>query len=179
MSKGHECGYCRLNPPMFDQVLSIGEFEGPLREAIHMFKYRPCISLGPHLGAWMASRLRIASDMDYVMPVPLHRSRLRFRGFNQSLLLAYHISESSGINLSYDNLVRIRATRPQVELSGEERIKNIKGAFGLRRPADAADKRILLIDDVFTTGATLNECATVLKAAGAAYVSALTLARTV
>ncbi len=89
------------------------------------------------------------------------------------------VAESFGLTLSYDNLIRIRPTRPQVELSGEERLRNVKGAFSLRRPGDVEDRSILIVDDVFTTGATMNECASVLKRAGARSVIALTLARMV
>ncbi|HEY6010511.1 MAG TPA: double zinc ribbon domain-containing protein, partial [Nitrospirota bacterium] len=87
-ASGHECGICRLKPPMFDQALSVGSFEGPLREAIHQFKYRPCRALGRPLGEWMAARVRLITNLDIVVPVPLHKRRLRQRGFNQALLLA-------------------------------------------------------------------------------------------
>jgi ComF family protein len=119
------------------------------------------------------------SHIDMVMPVPLHRKRLRQRGFNQALLLAHRMSEQYGIPLVFDNLERVRPTRPQVELSGEERVKNVTGAFALRFPKKVEDKHILVIDDVFTTGATMNECAAVLKRAGSSQVTACTLARAV
>jgi ComF family protein len=112
-----------------------------------------------------------------VMPVPLHIKRLRQRGFNQSLLLAHRMSVRYEMQLSYDNLIRVRPTRPQVELRGDERIKNVEGAFALRRPDQVRGKRIILVDDVFTTGATMNECASVLKNAEASQVTAFTLAR--
>jgi len=178
-SPEHACSACRLNPPLFDQALSIGYFEGSLREAIHQFKYRPCRSLGRPLGHWMVENIRVVSGIDIVMPVPLHVRRLKQRGFNQALLLAHRTSEALSIPLSCDNLFRVRPTRPQVELTGEERIKNVSGAFALRQPGALADKNVVLIDDVFTTGATMNECALVLKRAGAARVTALTLARAV
>jgi ComF family protein len=164
---------------MFDQSLSVGYFEGPLREAIHQFKYRPCRSLGRPLGDWMAKQVRLLSDIDLIMPVPLHTSRLRHRGFNQALLLADRMSKKHNIPLLYDNLVRSRPTRPQVELTGAERVQNVAGAFSLKRPGDVASKRVVLVDDVFTTGATMNECASVLKEAEAAQVIAFTLARAV
>ncbi len=176
-SPGYVCGRCRQSPPDYDQALSIGYFEGPLREAIHQFKYGPCRSLGRHLSEWMIGNLRFVSELDLVVPVPLHKKRLRQRGFNQALMLAHGVSRAKAIPLSFDNLVRIRATRPQVELSAEERVKNVAGAFALKRPKDVKGKRALIIDDVFTTGATMNECAAVLKKAGASGVIALTLAR--
>lgn len=178
-SPEHLCGSCRQAPPVFDQALSPGQFEGPLREAIHEFKYRPCRSLGRPLGDWMADRVRLILDVDMIMPVPLHFTRLRHRGFNQALLLARGMSERHRVPLCYDNLMRVRPTRPQVELTGEERIKNVKGAFSLRKPAEVDARHIVLVDDVFTTGATMQECAAVLKKAGAAQVTALTLARAI
>jgi ComF family protein len=154
-------------------------FEGPLREAIHVYKYRPVRSLGKPLSDWMAGQVNMAVPLDVVMPVPLHRERLRRRGFNQALLLAHGISERFGVPLCYDNLARIRPTRPQVELTGRERAENVRDAFRLLRPCEVGDRKVLLIDDVFTTGATMNECARVLKDAGAASVTVLTLARTI
>lgn len=177
-SPEYECLSCRKAPPHYDQALAAGLFEGPLREAIHIYKYRPLRSLGKYLSHWMAGQVRMTVPLDVAMPVPLHKKRLRLRGFNQSLLLAHGVSERFMIPLNYDNLIRSRDTRPQVELSGSERAENVRGAFSLLRPAEVCEKKILLIDDVFTTGATMNECAKVLKDAGAATVTVLTLART-
>jgi ComF family protein len=125
----------------------------------------------------MADRVRVLLNIDMVIPVPLHPKRLRQRGFNQALLLAHGMSVKYGIPLDYDNLARVKATRPQVELTGVERVKNVAGAFSLKFPEIVKSKHILLIDDVFTTGATMNECAGVLKSAGAGQVTACTLAR--
>lgn len=177
-SPEHECSSCRKFPPHYDQALAAGLFEGPLREAIHVYKYRPLQSLGKHLSRWMAGQVTMTIPLDVAMPVPLHKKRLRHRGFNQALLLAHGVSERFRLPLNFDNLIRTRYTRPQVELSGRERAENVRGAFNLIRPADVREKRILLIDDVFTTGATMNECAKVLKDAGAESVTVLTLART-
>jgi ComF family protein len=176
-SPEHVCLACRRSPPLFDQALSVGYFEGSLREAVHQFKYRPCRSLGKPLGDWMATNVRLVSNIDIIMPVPLHAKRLRQRGFNQALLLAHRLSEIHGIPCSCDNLYRSRPTRPQVELTGAERIRNVTGAFTLRKAGDILNRSVVLVDDVFTTGATMNECASVLKKAGAAQVSGLTLAR--
>jgi ComF family protein len=178
-SPSHHCLSCRQAPPSFEQALSVGYFEGPLREAIHQFKYRPCRALGGPLALWMAENIRPVGGIDRIIPVPLHVSRLRQRGFNQALILAHGISKAFSLPMSYDNLKRVRPTRPQVELAGAERIKNVSGAFALRRPDELRDRDVLLIDDVFTTGATMNECARVLKDAGVSRVTALTLARAV
>jgi ComF family protein len=177
-SPEHECWTCRKDPPDFDQALAAGLFEGPLREAIHVYKYRPLMSLGRPLAEWMTERVRKVERLDMVMPVPLHASRLRIRGFNQALLLARVASEAYAVPLAYDNIVRTRPTRPQVELSGKERAVNVSGAFALRRSCDVEGKRVLIVDDVLTTGATMNECSRALRKAGAAAVVALTLART-
>jgi len=125
----------------------------------------------------MAEHVNVLLPVDMIMPVPLHRTRLRTRGFNQSLLLAHQVGRHKGIRLVMDNLVRVRATRPQVELNGIERKRNVAGAFLVRRPEEVRERHILLVDDVFTTGATLEECASTLKESGASRVTALTLAR--
>lgn len=117
--------------------------------------------------------------MDVVIPVPLFPTRLHEREYNQSLLLADRLSRATGVPLSYDNLIRSRDTPPQTELTRAVRLKNLRGAFTLRRPDNIAGKRILLIDDVFTTGATVNECAKTLRRARAADIYVCTLARTV
>jgi ComF family protein len=168
-----------VKKPSFDQALAVGYFEGPLREAVHQFKYRPCRALGRPLGQWMAEYIRLTAEIDMVVPVPLHSTRLKQRGFNQALLLADCISRQHSISLCFDTLLRVKPTRPQVELNEAERIKNVAGAFALCHPKTVALRRILLVDDVFTTGATMHECASVLKNAGAAQVTALTLARAV
>ncbi len=178
-SPDHRCLSCRQFPPAYDQALSVGYFEGSLREAIHQFKYRPCKALGKPLAAWVTKNIRPVSGVDCIMPVPLHVSRLRHRGFNQALLIAHELSTTFSIPLSYHNLRRVRPTRPQVELTGEERIKNVSGAFSLKRSHEVRGRDILLVDDVHTTGATMNECASVLKDAGAARVTALTIARAI
>ncbi len=127
----------------------------------------------------MADRVRLVGDVDMIMPVPLHSKRLRQRGFNQALLLAHRLSERNKIPFSCDNLVRVRPTRPQVELTGDERIRNVRGAFALKKPGAVETMHVVLVDDVFTTGATMNECAVVLKKSGASQVTVLTLARAI
>ena len=176
-SPDHRCRECRDHAPLFDQALSVGYFEGPLREAIHQLKYRPCRSLGRPIADWMAAHLSPLDSIDLVLPVPLHPTRLRERGFNQAVLIAARLAEHFSLPLCYDNLIRLRSTRPQVGLSSEERKKNVSGAFGLARAEDVIGRSILLVDDVFTTGATMNECAQVLKKDGALRVYALTAAR--
>jgi len=127
----------------------------------------------------MISALPREIDADVIIPVPLHAARLRAREFNQSLLLADQLSRHLARPVSARNLVRVAATDPQSTLTRQARLRNLRNAFEIRRPQDLAEKRILLVDDVFTTGTTLNECAKILRKAGTGPVFALTLARTV
>ncbi len=117
--------------------------------------------------------------VDVMIPVPLHYTRILKRRFNQSALLAKEINKLNGIPVDFGSLGRRRKTRPQVEFSGHERINNVKGAFIVKNPARIKGKRILLLDDVMTTGSTLKECALALKRAGAKSVDTLTIARVV
>ena len=127
----------------------------------------------------MISALPSGIDVDVIIPVPLHPARLRAREFNQSLLLADQLSRHLARPVSATNLVRIAATDPQTTLTRQARLRNLRKAFEIRRPQDLAEKRILLVDDVFTTGTKLNECAKTLLKADTGPVFALTLARTV
>jgi ComF family protein len=147
---------------------------------IHSFKYynkthlrRPLALLTiRHLADFMTS---VTADL--IMPVPLHRARLRSRGFNQAVLLGEIISRNNNIPMDRDNLKRTRWTEPQVNLSANERRTNVKDAFSVRDAARVQGSSILLLDDVLTTGSTVEECARVLKSAGAARVSVITVAR--
>ena len=116
---------------------------------------------------------------DVIVPVPLHGSRLRAREFNQSLLIADHLGRYLMRPVSATDLVRVMATEPQTTLSRSQRLRNLRRAFHVRNTVPFAGRHVLLVDDVFTTGTTLNECAKALRAAGAESVSALTLARTI
>jgi ComF family protein len=112
------------------------------------------------------------------MPVPLHPKRLRERGFNQSLLLAERVAAALNADLDFSSLKRIRYTQPQTELGSEERKKNVRKAFGVSEREAVKGRAVLLVDDVATTGSTLNECARTLKRAGCRHVFCLVLART-
>ncbi|PIU68608.1 MAG: ComF family protein [Armatimonadetes bacterium CG07_land_8_20_14_0_80_40_9] len=189
------CGQCRVRPPCFSSARAIGGYEGTLREAIHKFKYQGKKRLAIDLGKLMVEYLRKEKEdfpqtpikehqfppyqeIDCLVPVPLHPSRLRERGFNQSELLAEVIRKDLGIPLLNDTLLRIKATQSQTKLSREERIKNVKGAFAIIDADSFSNKTILLIDDMFTTGETINECAKALKEAKVKKIAVLTLART-
>ena len=160
-------------------------YEGPLAGAIRRFKYDGQLVLGKPLGQLMVDALRDgpASDLhaetlDVVCPVPLHESRLRERGFNQSEVLAEAVAGAIGKPLR-PLLERTRPTLPQVDLPAESRGENVRGAFEANLREVIAKQRVLLIDDLFTTGATMTECARVLRRAGAEEVRVFTLARPV
>jgi ComF family protein len=144
-----------------------------------LFKYRGKVSLAAPLARLMIDRLPVLGSIDLIMPVPLHAVRLREREFNQSLLLADRIGRHLGIPVSCADLIRTLASPAQTSLSRKDRLSNLRGAFTAPHPASITGKRILLIDDVFTTGATVNECAKTLRKAGSGDVFVLTLGRTV
>jgi ComF family protein len=113
-----------------------------------------------------------------ILPIPLHKKRLRTRGYNQSALVAKRLSKESGIGARFDLLEKKVETRPQVGLSLNERLNNVKGSFVIKDPAFIKGRDILLVDDVMTTGATVNECSKILKKSGALRVDVITIART-
>lgn len=173
------CAECRKRRFHFDRAYSAYLYEGALKELIHLFKYRSRISLSRLLGRLMADYLKenreLLSAIDVITYVPLSARRLRTREFNQSKVLALKIAEWSGIPV-VDALAKRAHTRPQNELSRDERLANLSGAFEAKEEA-AKGKNILLIDDVMTTGATFDECAKALKKSGAKGVACLALAR--
>jgi ComF family protein len=176
----HLCSDCLPGTGYFTKARAVAHYEGIMPEIISRYKYRGDSRLAKSLGDLLAGY----EDPDFsfrdyrlVVPVPLHFRRLRQRGFNQSLLLARRLSRKYCLPLDFTTLRRIRATVPQTELSAAERRKNIRGAFAVFQAQAVREKDILLVDDVFTTGATVEECARVLLKAGANRVDILTLAR--
>jgi ComF family protein len=176
-SPGHRCRACREKPPRFDRALSPYRYEGVLEQAIHLFKYRRKDALAAPLADLMLAWADRLPPLDLVMPVPLHPARLRAREFNQSLLLADRIARRLGLPLSFEHLERIRETRSQTALDRKDRARNVRRAFAVREPDGLKDIRVLLVDDVLTTGATVNDCARALRRAGVASITVLTLAR--
>jgi ComF family protein len=155
-------------------------FDGPVREMIHRFKYDKRVHLARPLGLLAAVQLAPFARMtapDLIIPVPLHVKRLRQRGFNQSVLLGNVLAREWRVPLCRSNLRRIRWTDPQIGLSAEERVSNVRGAFAVTNPALVKGKRVILLDDVYTTGSTVAECARALNKAGAKAVTVVTVAR--
>jgi ComF family protein len=178
----HFCGDCIIAEKPYAVARAVGEYEETLLTAIHRFKYRGKTGIGEILGGIMADFAAGIWDMkvfDLIIPVPLHLRKLRERGFNQSVILARRISKRFDIPLDLTSLRRELFTPPQVGLGREERSANVRGAFSATRPERITGRRILLVDDVFTTGSTLTECTRVLIRANAESVAVLTLARAV
>lgn len=175
----HPCGACLAHPPAFDGLQGLYLYEGPVQKAVHRLKYGHRTSVagafGPEMGRVAVGWLGPGEGLR-VMPVPLHPKRLRERGFNQSLLLARHVAGALGCPLDFLSLRRVKWTVPQAGLSREERKRNVQGAFAVR--GGVRKGRVLLVDDVATTGDTLAMCSRTLKKAGYASVHCLTLART-
>jgi ComF family protein len=168
------CLRCQQTEPVIALARSVGSYEGAMREIVHALKYDRRPSLARHLARRMRSAgADVLAGADIVVPVPLHRSRQRERGFNQARQLARHL----GLPVA-GALVRTRKTAAQADLPASKRQANVRGAFVARR-ALVEGLRIVLVDDVSTTGATLNACAAALLDAGAKEVRALTAAKAV
>ena len=176
----HRCGACLLTPPTYDRARAVGLYAGVLRDLIHAMKYQRIYGLVRPLGDLLRQHF-IAHWSEHppaaLVPVPLHSRKLRVREFDQAMALARHVSQGVGIPLWADVLIRHRPTLSQVGLSAAERRRNIRGAFTVQKPQCCTDKALLLIDDVYTTGATVQECARLLRQAGATRVDVYTLAR--
>jgi ComF family protein len=176
LDESGRCALCRLGLNGFDQVYSFGAYEGVLRKLIHVFKFEGVRTLQRPLGSLLARALPRESSFDAIVPMPLHWRRRWQRGFNQSELLAREIGRKWGVPV-FALVRRKRATAPQAGLTSAQRRKNVQGAFEVRKGQRLKGIRILLIDDVLTTGATASACARALKRAGAAQVTFLALAR--
>ena len=172
------CGDCQTQAPPFARARAAALYdpEGPVGQAIKRLKFNGQMPYLPLLQSWLKQPycLELVADADLLLPVPLHPRRLKGRGFNQALLLAQSFKDRP---LGREVLIRERFTLPQVGLNPKERRDNVKGAFAVPQAAAVKGKKILLIDDLYTTGATARECARVLSRSGAARVEVLTVAR--
>ncbi|MBV8565524.1 MAG: ComF family protein [Methylobacteriaceae bacterium] len=172
-----------VNPPVFHRARAVAVFDdGPVRELVHRLKYGDRLELARPMGRWMArAGADLLKDADVLVPVPLHRLRLWSRRFNQAGALAHSISKASHVPVESFALHRIKATPPQVRLTRTQRAENVQGAFRVpdeMRPR-VHDRRIVLVDDVLTSGATLNAAARALSRAGARSIDVLVFARVV
>jgi len=174
------CGHCLREPPPWRRARAVFRYDEHSKGLILRFKHADRLEGAPAFARWMArAGAELLAECDLIVPVPLHRFRLLARRYNQAALLANALGKQTGIAVAPDVLTRTRRTESQGHMNREQRRKNVRGAFVVRQPARVAGKRVVLVDDVLTTGATLGECARVLKAAGAHSVDVLTLGRVV
>jgi ComF family protein len=178
----HACHRCRRRRPRFARARAVATYDanqssGRLASALFRYKYGREVVLARPLGELLAERCPLPARYDAIVPVPLHRSRLRWRGFNQALLLARPLARRWSVALDPFALQRTRPTDPQVGLDDASRRRNIAGAFAVQPGSALRGRSILLVDDVLTTGATADECARTLLGAGARRVDVLVLAR--
>jgi ComF family protein len=186
-----ECGFCKSAGEFSEDhnillVRSLGRFDDYYKELIHRFKYGKKIPLGKSLGQRLGETINddsvfLKSDFKtqnscFLIPVPLHKSRYRERGFNQSEIVADGISKITGLSVLKNVLKRKKNTKDQTNLSREQREENVRDAFVVSCPEMTKGKNVILVDDVITTGATLSECARMLKQAGAEKVLGMTIA---
>lgn len=176
------CGRCRKSSPPYTALRSYGPYAGVLRDVIHRFKYGGSLPAGRIVGRLFSQRFSrgtFGKSVDIIMPVPIDRKRFRERGFNQAESLARMLAKSWSMGKAVKPLlVKVRATAPQSGLGEKARRKNVRNVFMLKKNARVKDKVVILVDDVVTTGATLGECARVLRAGGTHAIYGLTAART-
>ena len=177
------CVDCKNKHFSFEFSRSVGKYSGVLKEAIHLFKYQGEKKLAKPLGNLLINYLKenpkFRELIDLIIPVPLHKDNLKERGFNQSVLLGEIIGNYFSIPVKEGVLIKKRLTPSQVNLSKKEREKNMREAFLVQRPQEVKEKNILILDDIFTTGSTVEGCARELKKAKAKNVYILTLARSI
>ena len=180
LGKGALSAQAIANPPAFDRARSVVLYDEVARQLVQGFKFSDRTDLAPWMSKWMVRAADgLLDEKPIIVPVPLHRWRLLGRRFNQSAELARHIARECGGQHLPEGLVRIRSTKQQVGLGAKERARNVRGAFRVptERKIDINGRRIVLIDDVYTTGATLEACARAFRRAGALEVDCLTFAR--
>lgn len=175
---GEKCGECLSFTWYFDIARSFAPYQGSLKEAIYRFKYRGRKNLARPLGYLLKELLvsEVSFRPHFAVPVPLFPQKLKERGYNQALLLSRELGQLAGIKVKRRILKKSRSTSSQAGLSRLERLKNVRGSFTVNGTSEVRGKRILLIDDVFTTGATASECSRVLREAGACKIAVLTVA---
>ena len=174
-SSGQLCGSCMRSPPDFDATHAVFLYQYPIDKMMQRYKYGNMLNISHTFGTLLAEKTNIES-VDLIIPMPMHPTRIKQRGFNQALEIAKVLTKNRPEKLDYKSVARQTLTPPQASLALKERVKNIKGAFKVN--SDLAGKRIAIVDDVMTTGASLNELAKTLKKAGASHVECWVIART-
>jgi len=174
------CADCARQKPSWDRARAVMRYDKHSRHLVLALKHGDRTHVARALGRWMGrAGAELLEGADMIMPVPLHWTRLFTRRYNQAGLLAHAVRAAGGPPVMADWLVRRRRTSSQGRLGPVARVRNVRGAFAVRRGCDVKGKRIVLVDDVLTTGATVEECARVLRRGGAASIGVLTLSRAV
>jgi len=176
------CTACQKKNLHFNRAWSVCSYNNKMKDLLHLFKYKNKTALRKPLGRLLVEFIQNFNipiqRFDFIIPMPLHHVRLREREYNQSQLLTQELSKAFSLRISKNNLLRIRNTKPQSSLSPSERWQNIKEAFQVRYPEEINDKDVLIVDDLYTTGATASEASLSLKQAGAKDICVLTMAIT-
>lgn len=174
-SDGSVCGSCISMPPDFDATSAVFLYSFPVDAMMQRYKYGSMLNISQTFGELLNEKTNLET-VDLIIPMPMHPARLKERGFNQALEIAKILTRNHADKLDYKTAIRQKLTPPQASLPLKERVKNIKGAFKVN--SDLSGKRIAIVDDVMTTGASLNELAKTLKKAGASHVECWVIART-
>jgi len=173
-----ECGACQRRPPAFTRGVALYRYAPPVDHFIRELKFRRQLGLARLLGERLAQRLvRESSRPELIVPVPLHGARLRERGYNQALEIARPVARALNVPLDLNSLVRVRATAPQTGMTVAARRKNLRGAFAWRSGSEVKNLRVALVDDVMTTGSTVQAAAQCLRVSGAREVDIWVIAR--
>ena len=176
MLESSVCGTCLANPPAFDTCVAAVNYAFPISALLHSLKYQNNLAMAPVLADLLTARIDAGPLPDFIVPMPLHPARLRERGFNQAIEIARRVSKKSGVPVLSAICRRVKDTSSQTGLPWKEREKNIRNAFACE--ADLSGKRVAILDDVMTTGSTLNELAKVLRKCGATHITGWVVART-
>ena len=176
MTESGICGACLANPPAFDTCVAAVNYAFPISALLHSLKYQTNLAMVPVLADLLTARIGAGALPDFIVPMPLHPVRLRERGFNQAIEIARRVSKNLGVPVLPAICRRVKNTPSQTGLPWKEREKNIRDAFACE--ADLSGKRIAILDDVMTTGSTLNELAKVLRKCGVIHISGWVVART-
>jgi ComF family protein len=176
------CGNCLKKPPIFDRAYSAAIYDENVSKLIHQFKFNDQTYLAKLFSKWIVNTIgEVINEIDYLVPVPLHKFRLLARKYNQSALLTLAISKITKIPSLQRALIKVKKTKSQTELSQRARLENVVNSYRIGNYSSfkIPDKTILLVDDVYTTGATVNECAKLLKNHGAKKIFIATIAKTI